>query len=66
MDAAGLWHHIGKGREVPLAHVVIPLMGIFKGETGSRHHLHAVVNKTSSELKLRWWMERFHDELIRQ
>ena len=39
MDASGLWYHIGKVREGPLAHVVIPTMGIFKGENGRRHHL---------------------------
>ena len=38
MDASLLHNHIGKGREGPLAHVVIPLVGRFKGETGSRHH----------------------------
>ena len=52
MYEAGLRHHIGKGRkgkgrEGPLDHVVIPMMGRFKGETVSRHHLQAVVNKTA-------------------
>ena len=66
MDAAGLWHHVGKGREGPLAHVAIHLMDIFKGETGGIHHAHAVVNETSSKLKVRWWLERFNNELIMQ
>ena len=66
MDAAGLRHHIGKIGEGPLAHVVINLMGIFKGETGSRHHLQAIVNETASELKVRWWLERLSDEFISQ
>ena len=44
MDAEGLRCCIGKGRERPLAHVVIQLMGRFKGETGSRNHLQAVLN----------------------
>ena len=35
MDAPGLQHHIGKAREAPLVHVVIPLMGIFKGKLGA-------------------------------
>ena len=34
MDAAELCHNIGKGREGPLARVVIKCMGIFNGETG--------------------------------
>ena len=54
MYAAGLRHHIGKGREGHLDHVVIPLLGRFKGGTGIRHHLHAIVNKTASKLKVRW------------
>ena len=31
MDAAGLWHHIGKVTEGPLDHVIIHMMGILKG-----------------------------------
>ena len=31
MDSAGLRHHIGKSREVYLAHVVSILLGRFKG-----------------------------------
>ena len=38
MDAVGLRYHIGKGREGPLSHVVIPPMGRFEGGTGSRHN----------------------------
>ena len=46
--------------------MVIPLMGRFKGESGSRNHLQAVVNETDSKLKDRWCLERLNDELIRQ
>ena len=66
IDAVGLWRHIGKGRKGPLSHVVIPLMGRYKGETGSIHHLQAVFNNTASKLKVRWWLYRFNNELIRQ
>ena len=58
MDAEGLWNHIGKLREVTLAHVVIPLIGIFRGDKGSRHHLQAVVKDTASKLKFILWLER--------
>ena len=47
IDASGLRHHIGKGREGYLVHVLIPLMGIFKGGTWSRRHLQVVVNTTA-------------------
>ena len=66
MDAAGLQNHIGRGREGPLSHVVIPLMGIFKREIGNRYHLQAVVNETSSRLKVGWQLYRLKYELIRQ
>ena len=61
MYASGFWHHIGKGREGPLAYVVIPLMGGFNRETWSIHHLQAVVNDTPSRLKVGWWLERLND-----
>ena len=35
IDVEGLWNHNGKGREGPLAHVVIPLMDRFKGGLGA-------------------------------
>ena len=66
MDASGFLHHIGKVREEPLYHAVIPMMGKFKGKTGIRHHLQAVVNETASKLKVMWWIERLNNEFIRQ
>ena len=53
MDASVLRNHIGKGREGPLSHALITIMGRFKGETGRRHHLQAVVNDKASNLKAR-------------
>ena len=46
--------------------MVIPLMGRFKGGTGSRHHLQAVVKDAASKLKVGWWMERLNYDLIRK
>ena len=59
--AAGLQHHTGKGRELPLALVVIPMMGRFKRETGIIHHLQAVVNEKASKLKVRLWLESLNN-----
>ena len=56
MNAAGLRYHIGKGKEGPLDHLVIPIMGRLKGGTGTRHQLQAIVNKKASNLKVGWWM----------
>ena len=44
-----------------LAHVVIPLIDIFKGDTEIRHNLQDVVNHTASNLKVGWWIKRLND-----
>ncbi len=41
-----------------LPHVMICLLGKFKGETGVDHHLIVLANETSSGLRPRWWMEK--------
>ncbi len=41
-----------------LHHDTICLLGKFKWEMGVDHHLITVVNKTSSGLRPRWWMEK--------
>ena len=66
MDAVGLRNNIGKGREGTMYHVVIPMMVRSKGMNGIRHHIQANVNDAASKLKVRWWLERLNDELIRQ
>lgn len=39
-------------------HVVIPLLGRFKGEQNSRYHLSPLAAKTSSGLQVQVWIER--------
>ena len=41
-------------------------MGRFNEGNGFRNHLHGVMNKKESKLKVRWWLERLNDELIRK
>ena len=41
-----------------LPHVVIPLIGKFKGEHIVDHHLINVANTTQSGLETRWWVEK--------
>ena len=41
-----------------LPHVVIPLLGKFKGHHGVDHHLISVANWTQSGLEPRWWLEK--------
>jgi hypothetical protein len=44
-----------------LPHMTICLLGKFKGETGTNHHMIAVANCTVSGLKLRWWLKKLVD-----
>ncbi len=39
-------------------HVTLCLLGKFKGETRTNHHLIALVNKTVSRLEPRWWIKK--------
>jgi hypothetical protein len=41
-----------------LPHVVIPLLGKFKGDNFIDHHLINVASETMSGLRPRWWMEK--------
>ena len=59
IDLFGLISHIRDGRndsETP--HIVIPLLGRFKNETGERMHLMLAVNITKSGFQVRMWVER--------
>ena len=61
VEAHGLYSHIhfGKHEQDPtLNHVVIPLLGRFKNEDGSRYHLMLSVDKTNSGIEVRKWVER--------
>jgi hypothetical protein len=42
-------------------HVTICLLGKFKGETGTDHHMIAVANSTVSGLEPQWWLEKLVD-----
>ena len=71
LDLAGLWKYIEMGKdgvmphEPPKAgtnlsrapHVIATLIGEFKGELETRHHLLALASITSSGIKLQWWLE---------
>ena len=72
LDLAGLREHIGLGRDGILPpdpmragvgltaapHVVVTLLGQFKGELGTRKHQIALASVTMSGIELRWWMEQ--------
>jgi hypothetical protein len=60
-EATSLCSMIDKGRmreNHPDAHVVVPLMGRFKGETGERNVLCLLASVTTSGIAIRRWTER--------
>lgn len=70
-DLADLRRHIHHGRNGfmphrPLKetnldnapHVLLCLMGKFKGETGHRYHMVGLASETMSGIPVRWWIEK--------
>ncbi len=39
-------------------HVLVVLLGNFKGETGVHHHMVSLASTTMSGIPLRWWLEK--------
>ena len=63
VEAYGLYSHLHLGSNSSghqdthdLEHVVIPLLGKFKNEDGSRYHLMLSCNTTKSGLEVRKWV----------
>ena len=67
LEASELVKHRLDGRnhdEYP--HVVVPLMGRFKNETGERNMMLALASTTSSGIEIRKWLERLIILLLRE
>jgi len=47
------------GRKNNMGHVVVPLMGRFKNETGERNLVLVLANETNGGLKVRKWIDIF-------
>jgi hypothetical protein len=65
MDIGGFFTYFEAGRnhsEHP--HVMVPLQGRFKGETGERWHLLPIVWRTRSGLEVGVWATRMRDSLL--
>ncbi len=72
LDLAGMRKYIKVGRDgripqkpmevgvdlIKAPHIIVTLIGEFKGELGTKHHLIALASETSSGIKLRWWIEQ--------
>lgn len=58
VEASSLCKYSGHGVNCKKLHVVIPLMGRFKGETGERNVIHVLVDRTQSGLEVCRWVTR--------
>lgn len=57
-DLHGLRKYLTETKELGRDHVIIPLLGRFKGEMNSRYHLAPLASITDSGLKVQLWVER--------
>jgi hypothetical protein len=57
-DLHGLRKHLEETQRQHRDHVIIPLLGRFKGEQNSRYHLAPLASVTSSGLQVQVWLER--------
>ena len=57
MDLGGLINHLNDGKEDERPHVVVPLLGKFKGEEYRRYHILLAPNITDSCFEPRLWLE---------
>jgi hypothetical protein len=57
-DLHGLSKHQEETQRQNRDHVIIPLLGCFKGEQNSRYHLAPLASVTSSGLQIQVWLER--------
>jgi len=57
-DLFGLLKYLDKGRTGTIPHVIVPLLGRFKGERGEKYHLLPLVAITKSGLEPRKWIDR--------
>ena len=72
LDLASLWEYRAMGREgvlpaeplrpaqnlINAPHVLVTLIGEFKGELGTRKHRIALASITMSGINVRWWLEQ--------
>jgi hypothetical protein len=65
MDIAGFLTYFAAGKEHPeFPHVMVPLLGRFKGETGERWHLLPIVWRTRSGIEAGLWASRLKESLL--
>lgn len=57
VEATSLCHYYDEGLKQNRGYVIVPMMGRFKGETGERNMLRALVQTTRSGIRINYWVE---------
>jgi hypothetical protein len=58
VEGSNLCRYMMKGKEHAIPHVIIPLMGRFKGETGERNVIRLLSRSTASGIHIGRWVDR--------
>ena len=58
VDLFGLFKYLDQGTTGKIEHVIIPLLGRFKGERGEKYHLLPLAAVTKSGIQPRKWVDR--------
>ena len=58
LDADQLGRHIRLGLDHEIPHVLVPLYGFWKGESGERFHIIPIVSISRTGIEFRWWLEQ--------
>ena len=67
IERSDLISHNERGRHDPdIPHVVVPLLGRLKGETGEKSHLLLLANTTNSGIPIRKWVDRVVSLLLQE
>jgi hypothetical protein len=64
VDLYGTVKHWEAGKQSEMKHLVVPLLGRFKGETGESYHLLCMVDVTGHGLEPRKWVGRYINILM--
>lgn len=67
VDVAGFLKYLDIGASDPKnPHLIVPLLGRLKGETGERYHMLPLSRTTSSGVPVGWWADQLAISLIRR
>jgi len=64
VDLYGTIKHWEDGGQAEIKHLVVPVLGRFKGETGETYHLLCTIDRTSHGLEPRKWVGRYMQILM--